>query len=333
MNFPPSAIFAFNANLDHVKYCTDSDLAAIEEFSPVLSGQISESFAYGMQKEVAIDMRALDFFLTKMKFEKIIIGGQAGNAAQQASALGVKCFLHSNFANEELARKFNFPDKILLPNENGFIAASSFASHTKSAHHFVFENTESRTRFIASYEPFPMHPEDNFTHNIGKELPEITKAFLGCFHLLKTPNRVSKFAEIVRGWKEANPSLQAFVELGEFQSPEVMDAVRKEILPLAGIVGLNDLELAQLGAEPGELASETGAAILLHTPEKQSVYPESRLNAAALEFAKRCAAYKARTGKFATEADISGESGAFVESPVQTVGLGDAFSCAYFMSA
>ena len=333
MNFPQSAIFAFNANLDHVKYCTDSDLAAIEEFLPVLSGQISESFAYGMQKEVAIDMRALDFFLTKMKFDRTIVGGQAGNAAQQASALGVKCFVHSNFANEELAGKFNFPDKILLPNENGFIAASSFASHTKSAHHFVFENKETRIRFIASYDPFPMHPEDSFTHHITGELPSVSRAFVGGFHLLKTPDRMRKFLSEMKRWKEVQPKLEFFCELGEFQSSDVMDAVRSELLPFMGTVGATDSELAQMGVEPDELASETGAAVLFHTPEKQQVFPESKLNGAALEFAKRCASHKARAGKAATEADIAGESGAFVESPVQTVGLGDTFSCAYFMSA
>lgn len=332
MNFPSSAIFAFNANLDHLKYVSEADVAAIEEFSPVLGQQMSESFAYGMQKEVAIDVRALDFFLTKMKFDKTIVGGQAGNAAQQASALGVKCFLHSNFANEELCGKFNFPGRVLLASEKGFVPASSFSSHIKSAHHFVFENRESRVRFIASYDPFPMHPEDNFMHNIPAEVPGIKKAFVGGFHLLKTPDRVRKFLSEMKKWKEINPALEFFCELGEFQSPDVMDAVRGEVLPLAGTIGLNDSELAQMGAEPDELAGETGAAILLHTPEKQSVFPEGRLNGAAMEFAKRCASFKARAGKFATEADLAGAPSDFVESPVETVGLGDTFSCAYFLA-
>lgn len=190
-----------------------------------------------------------------------------------------------------------------------------------------------RTRFIASYDPFPMHLEDNFTYNITKELPSITKVFTGGFHLLKTPDRMRKFLSEMKRWKEAQPKLEFFCELGEFQSPEVMDAVRSELLPFMGTVGATDSELAQLGVEPDELASETGATVLFHTPEKQQVFPESRLNAAALEFAKRCASYKARTGKAATEAEIAGASSEFVESPVQTVGLGDAFSCAYFMSA
>jgi len=331
MNFPSSALFAFNANLDHIKYTSDEDIARIEEFSPQLGSQINESFAYGMQKEVPIDIRACEFFLTKMKFDRAIVGGQAGNAAQQSSALGVKCFLHSNFANEELCKRFAHPEKVMIASEKGFFPASSFTSNTKSAHHFVLENKETRIRFIAAYDPFPMHPEDNFCFNIIKELPGMAKAFLGGFHLIKTSSRVRKFAEVVRAWKEKNPTIKIFVELGEFQSPEVMDAVRKEVLPLASIVGLNDLELAQLGAEPEELASESGAAILLHTPEKQSVYPESSLNAAALEFAKRCASFKAKTGKFATEADLVGASSDLVSSPVETVGLGDTFSCAYFL--
>ena len=331
MNFPKSALFAFNANLDHVKYVGDEDVSRIEEFSPQIGQQISESFAYGMQKETAIDIRACEFFLTKMKFDKTMVGGQAGNAAQMASALGVKCFLHTNYPNEDLCKRFAHPENIMIADENGFVPATGHTSHIKSGHHFVLENKESRIRFIASYDPFPMHPEDNFCFNIGKELPGITKAFLGGFHLIKTPSRVGKFAEVVRTWKEKSPALTAFVELGEFESPEVMDAVRKEVLPLASIVGLNDLELAQMGAEPEELAGESGATILLHTPEKQSVFPESKLNAAALEFAKRCASYKAATGKYATEADLVGASGEFVESPVETVGLGDTFSCAYFL--
>lgn len=332
MNFPSSAIFAFNANLDYVKAVDDADLAAIEEFSPTLSGQISESFAYGMQKEVMLDVRGLDFFLNKIKFERIIVGGQAGNAAQQASALGVKCFVHSNFANEELAKKFTHPENVMLAGEKGFAAATSFASHTKSAHHFVLENRENRIRFIASYDPFPMHLEDNFTFNITGELPNMQKAFVGGFHLLKTPDRARKFLSEMKRWKDTNPKMQFFCELGEFQSPEVMDAVRSEVLPLMDMVGLTDSELAQLGTEADELASETGAPILFHTPEKQSVFPEGKLNGAALEFARRCASFKARTGKFASEEDLKGASAEFVEQPVETVGLGDTFSCAYFMS-
>ncbi|VVB99627.1 Uncharacterised protein [uncultured archaeon] len=330
MDFPASAIFAFNANLDHVKYADEKDIAAIEEFSPQIGSQMNEAFGYGIQKEISIDIKAADFFLSKMKFDRSIVGGQAGNAAQQASALGVKCFLHTNSANEELCRKFAFPDKVFLANEKGFVQASSFLSSAAPAHHFVFEHSESRTRFIASYDPFPMHPEDNFCSGITNELPKIGKAFVGGFHLVKTPDRARKFIEEIRRWKEVNTKLQVFAELGEFQSRDVLKVVEKELFPIIDILGLNEVELGTLSYDLEELPGMV-PAVLLHTPSEQMVLPNSKQNAAALEFARRCASFKAATGKFAAESDLVGAGADFIDSPVETVGLGDTFSCAYFM--
>jgi len=108
------------------------------------------------------------------------------------------------------------------------------------------------------------------------------------------------------------------------------DAARQELLPFVDMAGLNDTELAAFGVELEDLAEEA-QALLFHSPQQQKVLPESKLNAAALEFARRCAAYKARTGECATERDAAGASSDFVEMPNGTVGLGDAFSCAYFM--
>jgi len=331
MDLPASAIFAFNANLDHLRFTNDADLAKIEEFSPQLSSQINECFSWGVQKEVAIDVRACEFFLSKMEFDKILVGGQAGNAAEQASALGVKCFLHTNFANEDLLKRFSCPEKIMVAGEKGFVPAGQLSSSIKSAHHFVFENKESRTRFIASYDPFPMHLEDNFCFNIAKELPGVKKAFVGGLHLLKTPERVSKFAEEIRRWKQANPALRVFLELGDFSDKSVLKATEKELFPLIDILGLNEVELAQLSYDLEELPSAV-PSVLFHSPREQFVLPVQKQDAAALEFAKRCASYKAKTGGFAKEADVIGASAEFVETPVQTVGLGDAFSCAYFMA-
>ena len=135
MQCPKKAFFAFNANLDHLRKVDDADLAKIEAFSPQLASQMSECFAYGVQKETQIDAHACEFFLSKMKFDKKLVGGQAGNAAAQASALGVECFLHTNFANEELLRLFPHPQRIFVAGEGGFVPAPSFSSEGKSAHH------------------------------------------------------------------------------------------------------------------------------------------------------------------------------------------------------
>ncbi len=330
MGFPSSAIFAFNANVDHVRFANEEDIAKIDGFSPSLGSAISECFSYGVQKEMAIDAKACGFFLSKMEFGRKIVGGQAGNAVQQASALGVKCFLHTNFANNELLGLFSRPELVMVAGEKGFLPANRFASEAASAHHFVFESRENRTRFIASYDPLPLHPEDNFCHNITSELPGTAKAFASGFHLVKTPERLHKFAEELRRWKETSPKLQIFAELGDFQSKEVLRATEKEIFPLADMVGMNEVEAAQLSCDLEELPNVV-PSVLFHSPQEQLVLPSAKLDAAALEFARRCASFKAANGRFAAESDLAGFSPSFLESPAETIGLGDAFSCAYFM--
>jgi len=330
MELPSAIIAAFNANLDHVLSIGEQDMAKLEQRLPVLYKQIDESFSWGMQKEVTIDVRTSEFLLSSLKFDRAIVGGQAGNAAQMASALGVKCFLHTNVANEQLLRHFSHPEKITVASESGFVSAQGFSSQAASAHHFVFESPSAGTRFIASYDPVPLHLEDNFEHSIGKELQGIAKAFTGGFHLVKTPERLRKLISEMKRWKEINPKLQIFCELGEFQNPAVMEAARQELLPFADMVGLNDTELSAFGVELEEIASET-QALLFHTPSVQKVFPAPKLNSAALEFAKKYASFKARSGRFAQLKDLEGATAGFVESPAETVGLGDIFSCAYFL--
>lgn len=331
MQLPSKALFAFNANIDYVKAPSEQDLAAIEEFSPPLSAQLSECFAYGVQKEVAIDSRACNFFISKIKFGRKIVGGQAGNAAAQAAALGVSSYLHSNFANTSLASLFSQKENIFFPSEKGFVSADNLNSNTASAHHFVFESIESNTRFIAGYDPFPIHLEDNFCFNITQQLSGMEKAFLGGFHLVKTPDRLRKLIAEIRRWKSLNPSMKLFAELGQFQSPEVMEAARSELFPFVDMVGLNENELAAFGCGLEELG-QNSKAILFHSAAEQRVYPSSSLDAPALEFARKCASFKAEFGRFATLKELQGYGAKTIEEPVQTVGLGDTLSAAYFLA-
>ncbi len=96
-------------------------------------------------------------------------------------------------------------------------------------------------------------------------------------------------------------------------------------------MGLSDSELSQIGVEAEELASEA-KSILFHSPSVQAVFPESKSNASALKFAKRCASFLAEKGKHATLAEIAGYEPKFIEQPARTVGIGDTFSCAYFLA-
>jgi ADP-dependent phosphofructokinase/glucokinase len=331
MPLPDRALFAFNCQLDHLRQASDSDLKKIEGFSPMLHSQIDECFSWGVQKEVAIDTKVCEFLLSNIKFDRTLIGGQAGNAPEQASALGVKCLVHSNFASESLVKSFSHPGNILLAGDNGFVPASGFSKRNAPAHHFVFEHPETRTRFIASHDPVPPHPEDNFIQNIGAQLPTIGKAFISGMHLVPSVHRLQKFADEISRWKEINPRLQTFFELGEFQKPEVREAARKLIFPLVDTIGLNDTELAAFGCELDELASEANS-ILFHTPEHSIVLPKEKENGAAISFAEKCASFLAAKGRHATEQEIGEYPGGFVDSPVRTVGLGDSFSCAYFLN-
>ncbi len=331
MQLPKRAIFAFNANLDHICNVSDDAMVAIERFSPALHAQMDECFAWGIGREAAIDAKACEFLLSNVRFDREMVGGQAGNAAQTASALGVECYLHANFPSSRLLEAFSYPQRVMLASEKGFVSADGFPSQAKSAHHFVFENRGNNTRFIASYDPVPLHLDSDFCRHIDAVLPNVGHAFVGGFHLLQSTDRLGKFAEELARWKKINSKLRIFCELGDFQSKAVQEAVRERIFPLCDMVGLSDVELSSLGCPLEELAEEV--PLLFHAPGKQAALPREREDAAALSFARKCASFLAEKGRHGTLAEVEAHEGGFVERPAQIVGLGDAFSCAYFLAS
>ena len=331
MHLPPRAIFAFNANIDHHCFPDEAELKRLGDFAPSLASQIDECFAYGVQREVSIDSKTSNFLLSEFRGAKRIVGGQAGNAAQMASALGVECYLHTNYGSEGLLGLFSHPEKVMVATESGFARADTVQNEKSEAHHFVFENAETRTRFIASYDPQPLHPDSLFCEKIRAELPNASHAFVSGFHLLPTVGRLGKFIEELRAWKGINPSLRLFCEMGEFQKPEVRDAMLEE-LHLFGMVGINDTELSSFGVGLEEF-SQKADAVLFHSQGAQEVLPEGMLDADALAFARKCAAFRAEFGRCASLPEIEQYGARFVDKPVETVGLGDTLSCAYFLAS
>ena len=330
MHLPSRAIFAFNANIDRHCFPSEGELKRLGDAFPALASQIEECFAYGVQREASIDIKACNFLLSEFRGAKKIMGGQAGNAAQMASALGIECFLHSNYASEGLLRLFSHPKRMMVATETGFAAADTVQNEKSEAHHFVFESPEGRTRFIASYDPQPLHPDSLFCEKIREELPTISHAFVSGFHLLPTVGRMGKFLQELRAWKGINPSLRLFCELGEFQKPEVRDAFLEE-LHLFDMVGLNDAELSSFGLGLDDF-SQKANAVLFHTQETQEVLPGEKLDGEALQFARKCASFRAENGRCATLPELEGYGAKFVEKPAGSVGLGDTFSCAYFLA-
>jgi len=330
MQLPPRAIFAFNANIDHHCFPTEGELKRIGDAAPALAAQVDECFAYGVQREVQIDIKLCNFLLSEFRGARRMAGGQAGNAAQAASALGVECLLHSNYASEGMLRLFAHPKKVLAATEKGFAPADTIQGEKAEAHHFVLEHAETRTRFIASYDPQPLHPDSLFCEKIRAELPSVGMAFVGGFHLLPTVGRLGKFLGELRAWKEINPSLRLFCELGEFQKPEVRDAFLGE-MRLFEMVGLNETELSSFGLDLDEF-SQKADSVLFHSQGAQEVMPAGKRDGAALAFARKCASFLAMHGRHGTLAEVEAHGGGFAGQPAQTVGLGDAFSCAYFLA-
>lgn len=325
MKLPKSAIFAFNANPDYVRLLESKDLDKIKRFSKPLFLKMHHCFKSTIQREVIINEKTARFLASSFAFKKTI-GGQAGNAAQQAAYLCVDCFLHTNNLDKDFLHLFRHPNKILVASKEGFLPCNRFQKTLRHSLHFVF--VHKRTRFIASFDPRPLAPEPNFCKNINAFLPSIQKAFIGGIHLVKSKSVLFKFASCLRKWKKLNPNLQIFLEMGEFSDIKMLHLAEKEILPLADIIGLNEVEASQLSLSLKQLSSQS--TVLFHSPKKQFVLPSADKD--ALLFARKCASFKAQTGKFATLQDLQKFSPTFVRQPRTVVGLGDIFSCAYFLS-
>lgn len=333
MDIPKRAIFAFNANIDHLCFLGMRRLEKIKDFSPKLYDAIEGCFSIGMQREIKISRKECEFLLSEFGDAAKTVGGQAGNAAQQASLLGVECLLHSNYATKNLIGLFRKSQKIMLASKGGFVPAKEAELKEKDAHHFVFENRRKRTRFIASYDPAPLYLDRLFCRLIMEEACSVSHAFVGGFHLLESKAEVARFAREVERWKEQNPKMKVFCELGEFQSESARLAF-SSVMGIFDMIGLNENELCLLAGEGalGELALSAKSA-LYHTSSKQIVIPKGAEDREALLFARRCASFLARHGRHASLKEALQSPYSKVRFPARTVGLGDTLSCAYFLSS
>ena len=73
-------------------------------------------------------------------------------------------------------------------------------------------------------------------------------------------------------------------------------------------------------------------SVLFHASETQEVLPAGKLDEEAMQFARKCASFRAEHGRCGTLAELEGYEAKPVEKPVETVGLGDTLSCAYFLA-
>ncbi|VVB57934.1 Uncharacterised protein [Candidatus Anstonella stagnisolia] len=307
---PKSALFAFNFCADAVVKASMGRVLALPFVQR--DAKLKKDVFSGVQREVCMVENELARLKKLFPKAKMQVGGQAGFGALTAHSLGVKPTVFT-------AQKSHFPSLRNLPV------------------HFVFEYCArggKRSRLIAAHEEKNMIPS-----SVPKKMHGFSHIFLGGFHLLKTREDMLRAARMLMLLKKRNPDAKIFVEAGEFLEKECISAFRNSILPFADCVGLNEVELHQLTGKKGKAAlhilSKKVRKIVFHSPNSAFAFPKEKGDAQALLFAKIVASYAAKygkrpnlkeLGKYAKEA-----RSLYVKKPKYTVGLGDTFSCAYFL--
>lgn len=333
---PKKAIFAFNTNIDAVKHISKEEIAGVKppkELVPLFS-----AIRRGEQKEVKADKKTVAWLTKKFGVDYFLVGGQAGNAANAASLLGVRCFLHSSYKSRSLLSLFRKPENILIAKGDSFVKASDVCGNGEYGVHFIIECEGNR--YIASFDPKKPPVDADFRKAIGKEIRTVDKVFVGGFHLFEKNSQVIEAANEIKRWKRANPSLHIHLEMGEFQSKEALNATKKYVFPLIHSIGLNDVELRQLfNKNEGKslvLLSKIVPEILFHTEKKSVVIPVTKNAAESLLFASIVASYRAAKGELPTFDELikfaEKRKSFYIKKPVATVGLGDTFACAYFLT-
>jgi len=353
-----SCMFAFNSNVDFVASPT---LAAAERF---LRRKIINGGEFELDAETARRMA------TVFKWKEMRMGGQAGNMANAAAALGVKGLAHA----------YN-----LSPRQKGLFAkgVEAIGAKTKEeSRHYVLElelRNGRRDRVIASHDPahYKLMVSREFEARSRKFVEAgCSRAMLGGFHIVtwgRARERLGAVARLIRAWKERNPELRIHFEAGDFAKKGVLLDTVKIILPLADSIGLNEQELFEFAKvfeipkrhefEAARLLAEKVPEVIVHTADYAFGYSRIREKHAlkyALCFGHSLSAYRAETGKYAKFSDVSrmlsgkraactkgslaakefekagfGKHGVLVPSlaikPKITVGLGDSFAAGCFL--
>lgn len=332
MQLARACVFAFNSNIDLVSYLK---LSEVEKF---FGRQITSG------GELLVDAKTAARVAASFKWKEARLGGQAGNMANAAAALGVKCLAHA----------YN-----LSPRQRKLFAkgVEVFGEKTgEESVHYIFEvelRDGKRDRLILTHDPA------NYNLLISPEFASRSVEFIssGCdravvsgFHLLGEKNaeaRLAAASQLIRKWRNANPELRIHFEAGDFSERQVIGLVAQAILPLVDSVGVNEKELPALARA---LAGAGVGEIIVHTASYASATSKIRERdalARAISFGHALAAYRALTGKCATlpdALDLAGKvpkpefnrNSVLVPSikitPKWTLGLGDSFAAGFFLA-
>ncbi len=356
------AVFAYGVNLDSVRTVGLGEAGELSRFLPGIKERMQE----GEGGEIRVSRKtfyALDRMLQKGSLR---IGGQAGNMALDGAKLGVKGYMHTPSSSKKMLSLF--PKKVFVASGNGFAPSVDSGNDSEPPVHLVCEYRKgkgipSSNRFIASFEN--LNPslciDPVFSRNIEREIPGIDRAFVAGFHLLTPVVFKKRFGEVVkqiRLWKRLNRALRIHLEWGDFVSKETERMAAKIILPEIDCVGFNENEMEGLVRAAGRIKTilRGTKTVLLHTRDYSLAFSREfggKSLADSLSFASCVAGFKASRGRSPTFAELMktrfgkrkvampdieagnfsvGFSPSAEVKPKYTIGLGDCFSMAFFLT-
>ena len=356
------AVFAYCTNLDSVIEIGRPEAESVSCYLPGLL----ECMRNGEGKEIRINESDFQKVAGLLPPGSRRVGGQAGNMALDAARLGVKSYMHTPNKSKKMLSLF--PKNVFVASGDGFAPAKDSGDDSEPPVHLVFEYRKGRgipssNRFIASFENDnpSLKIDQLFSRNILREIPSIDRAFVAGFHLLTPVVFRKRFREVVkqiRLWKRLNRALRIHLEWGDFVSKETEKMAAKSLLPEIDCVGFNESEMKGLVRAAGGINPilEKTKTVLLHTRDYSLAFSrefDEKPLADSLSFASCVAGFKAKKGRSPTFAELMkarfrkrkvampdvetgdfsvGFSPSAEVKPKYTIGLGDCFSMAFFLT-
>ena len=358
-----SAIFAFNSNVDLVKR-TDAK-GALEIARRAGLPKLADCVRRGVGGEEIVDKYALQKLMTQ-GYDEQRIGGQAGNMANAAAAMGVRAYMHTGVVSREITRHLR--PGIMVPTPFCFQKAEEIMSDGEAPVHFVVDFGVDR--YIASYDIHNTHMliNRNFKRCAEREIRLVERAVIGGFHLLNIPEprgRVEEVRVMVKRWKTSNRRLKVHLELGDCQKPRVIPSLFETLVPNCDSIGMNEAETRQVVEARGRKWKDVESAmddmlevcrsVVVHTSDYAVVAGEDADGAEErLALGHLMASFMASNGRPPEAGELEGMQAepvqvkpevrkkfrrgmAFVpalrtKSEKTKLGLGDAFSVGYFCS-
>ncbi|MDI3502539.1 MAG: ADP-dependent phosphofructokinase/glucokinase [Archaeoglobi archaeon] len=187
------------------------------------------------------------------------LGGNSAHVADTLSRFGFEVLLNIPKLSRKQASLLH--EGILCFSPSGTLGhPSEFASEEEEIIHYIFEFEEdeiielmngesfriSQTgRFIASCDVSspPEYLQEAFLKFSKEYARKARGAFLSGFHLLRSDEGFERFISLVNSW---GSHLKIHLELGDFESENVLRRVLRELSPSVSSIGMNELELRRV---------------------------------------------------------------------------------------